>query len=238
MDIPAGLRSVPCRQFKDQCWRDFDDVVTPETRIRVVLDDQESELWAYPFGLEDLALGHALLDLCPHGRIPALEQVEGERFFLRSAPGAAHTRGPLPGGALAGEFIVERMGEFVAGAERWEATGCFHRAGALDPASGVFLAVVEDVGRHNCIDRLAGFCLRTGADPGRLALFVSARATASLMDKIGRAGFPLVVSRSAVTTAGRDVAVDQGLTLAGFARPGRFTVFHDPGRRILDPGAC
>ncbi len=236
----CGLRQVACRQFKGGAWRDLTDVVTPEVRLTLVLDGAEKRLWAHPTNLEALALGHALLDLCPPGRLPVLDRVEGDHFHLHTEPGthpgASRSRGPLSGGPLAASAILERMEEFVAGAGNWEATGCFHRAGILDPAAGTFLKVVEDIGRHNCMDRLAGWMLAAGVAPGGLALFASCRFTASLLAKVARAGFGLAVSRSALTTAALDLAVEQGLTLAGFAREGRFTVFHDPTGRIADPG--
>ncbi|MEW5771911.1 MAG: formate dehydrogenase accessory sulfurtransferase FdhD [Thermodesulfobacteriota bacterium] len=240
MSDTPGLRQVACRQFKGGVWRDLTDVVTPEVRLTLVLDGVEKRLWAHPADLENLALGHALLDLCPSGRIPVLDRREGDRFILRTtagdAPGAGRASGPLPGGPLAAPEILARMEEFVAGAGNWEATGCFHRAGILDPGAGRFLRVVEDIGRHNCMDRLAGWMLAAGEDPRRLALFASCRFTASLLGKVARAGFGVAVSRSALTTAALDQARDLGLTLAGFAREGRFTVFHDPVGRIADPG--
>jgi FdhD protein len=240
----SGLREVACRQFKGGAWRDLTDVVTPEVRLTLVLDGVEKRLWAHPRDLEDLALGHALLDLCPPGRLPVLDRIEGNRFILRTAPGdapgdapgASRAGGPLPGGPLPARAVLERMEEFVAGAGNWEATGCFHRAGILDPAAGTFLKVVEDIGRHNCMDRLAGWMLAAGVAPSGLALFASCRFTASLLAKVARAGFGLAVSRSALTTAALDLAQEQGLALAGFAREGRFTVFHDPAGCIADPG--
>lgn len=239
MSDSSALRQVECRQFKGNAWRDLADVVTLETPLTVVLDGVEKRLWAHPTDLEDLALGHALLDLCPPGRIPVLDRTEGVRFHLHTVEGAAPgagRRGPLAGGPMSGPDLLARMEQFVAGAGNWEATGCFHRAGVLDPADGTFRRVVEDIGRHNCLDRLAGWMLRAGVDPSGLVLFASCRFTASLLGKVARAGFQLAVSRSALTTAALDLAREQGLTLAGFAREGRFTVFHDPAGRIADPG--
>jgi FdhD protein len=236
MNETNPLHQVACRQFKDGAWRDLTDVVTLETPLTLVLDGAEKRLLAHPARLEDLALGHALLDLCAPGRMPVLDRAEGSRFHLHTEDRPAS--GPAPGGRppLTGPALLARMEEFVAGAGNWEATGCFHRAGVLDLASGTFLRVVEDIGRHNCLDRLAGWMLRTGADPRGLALFASCRFTASLVGKIARSGFTLAVSRSALTTAALDLAREQGLTLAGFAREGRFTVFLDPAGRIADPG--
>ncbi len=232
-----ALRPVQCRQFKSGGWRDLTDVVTLEIPLTLVLDRTEHGLWAHPVAREELALGHALLDLCPAGRIPVLDRVDGKCFHLHTVaapdPGPGRDRAVPP---LAAPALLERMEAFVAGEGNWEATGCFHRAGVLDLASGTFLRVVEDIGRHNCLDRLAGWMLRAGADPAGLALFASCRFTASLLGKAARAGFTLAVSRAAITTAALDLGLARGMTLAGFAREGRFTVFHDPAGRIADPG--
>lgn len=235
----SALRPVACRQFKAGTWRDLDDVVTREAPLSLVLDGVERCLWAHPVDLEDLALGHALLDLCPPDRIPVLDRVEGRNFHLHTEQGAAPgagRHGSSAGEPLSGPELLARMEEFVAGAGNWEATGCFHRAGVLDPAGGRFSKVVEDIGRHNCLDRLAGWMLRTGVDPAGLVLFASCRFTASLLGKVVRAGFRLAVSRSALTAAALDLAREQGVGLVGFARGDRFTVFHDPAGRIADPG--
>jgi len=125
------------------------------------------------------------------------------------------------------------MAAFISSPGRWEGTGCFHRAALFDPGSRTFARRAEDIGRHNCLDRLAGYAAREDDSLARYALFVSARMTASLAAKAARAGFRMIVSRSAVTTAAIDAAQDAGVTLAGFARENRFTVFADPAERII-----
>lgn len=235
--LPDGLDRTPCRRFEDGAWRDFTDVVSPEVNVRLHWPGREPVfLWAYPEGLEDLALGHALVELCREGDVPVIEDVEGTTFRLAPRPGP----GPLmesPSQPLEAEAVVEGMKEFLASGGRWDATGCFHRAAFMEPYSGRFLKFTEDIGRHNCLDRLAGWALREGIAPRSGVVFVSARVTASLAAKLAAAGFSAVVSRSAVTTAGVDIAQRRRMTLAGFARPGRFSVFTDRPGRIVDPEA-
>ncbi len=234
---PNGLHSTTFRQFKDGAWRDFEDVVTPEERIILHWPGRTPRvLLAFPEHLEQLALGHAMLEFCEPGQHPRLAKIQGREFFLE--PVSAR---PLPGQVgfppLHPETVLERMGEFIEAGGRWEDTGCFHRAALFDPAARVFIRQLEDIGRHNCLDRAVGHCLEHKLTTSGLALFVSARATGSLVAKAVAAGFPLLVSRSAVTVAGLKIARDAGMSLLGFARQVRFTVFTDQAGLILDPGA-
>ena len=121
----------------------------------------------------------------------------------------------------------------------WESTGCFHRAGMFDPNTGTFLRLAEDIGRHNCLDRPAGWACLNGIDPAETVLFVSARITSSLYAKARRAGFSFLISRSAVTSTPVEMARQQNrlhpahpVTVVGFCRPReeRLTVFAGEGR--------
>ncbi len=228
-DLPAGLSTQDCRQFKDGSWRDFTDTVTPETALTLFWPGREPvRLWAFAEDLESLALGHALLDICAPGQRPRLEERRDLEFILGPDPEAAAPE-PAPRAALGPQDVLGAMGGFIEAGGRWDATGCFHRAAAYDPLSGRFLRHVEDIGRHNCVDRLAGWALAAGEPLAGRFLFISARATASLVRKAARAGFSAMVSRSAVTTAGVAAAAAAGLSMGGFARTARFTVFADPG---------
>lgn len=230
-----GLAQAGCRRFEGGSWRDFSDTVTPEVRISLLWPALEPILlWAYPTDLTELALGHALIELCAPGQIPVLQQNSDLEFSLAPEEGPA-TRAAEKQRPLDAVEILTSMEEFVTGDGRWDATGCFHRMAVYCSRRRRFINAVEDIGRHNCIDRMAARMLAAGELPQELALFISARATASLADKIARAGFGTVISRAAVTTAGLEVAKNANLTLVGFARTGRFTVFNDPEGRILDP---
>lgn len=230
---------MACRQYKHGSFRDFADVVTPESSLTLHWPGRPAlKLLAFDDGrqgLRDLALGHALLECCEAGQAPRLERVEGNEYHL--APQAVAPVGtnaaalPL---RLDPELILKSMADFIHAAGRWDETGCFHRAALFDVALQCFIHSVEDIGRHNCIDRIAGHCLVQGLQPAGLGLFVSARTTGSLAAKIVRAGFRLIVSRSAVTTAGIHSAAAAGATLVGFARTDRFTVFTDSAQRFGD----
>jgi len=232
-DDSPQLCELPCQQFKKNTWHEFTDTVTPEHGLDVILDGtQIASLTAFPDKLEQLVLGHILLDHGQPERCPELEKQENDRWFLRSVKDtrpAAKNTAPRP---LTGPELLDSMSQFIQSEGRWEATGCFHRAAVFDPETRQFLVQTEDIGRHNCLDRLAGWALQNGRRLDGLFLFVSARATASLVQKAINAGFACMISRSAVTTQGIARARKAKMTLVGFAREHRFTVFDDPEQHI------
>jgi FdhD protein len=226
-----GLVQAPCFQYRHNEWNALEDWVTPEIPITLHWPGRDPRpLWAYPAELDRLAVGHGCLEFCKQGEIATLDREEDRNFFLVPAPADPYPFQPEPLAPFTlppGE-ILGAMQTFIGSKGRWNMTGCFHRAGIYAPGTGRFDGVVEDIGRHNCIDRTAARALAMQIRPADRALFVSARVTASLLEKIIRAGFRMVVSRSATTTASLTMVENHGITLIGFSRENRFTVFHDP----------
>ena len=235
MELPPLTRAVPCRRYRDGFFTDvIDDVAT---EIRVTLDVEgvgRKTLYAAPLDPEALVLGHAALDMLEAGEIPVVTAAQGLSFSLTTAPDERPTPDPTRPGRLPAAELLTLVRRFIAEPGLWDGTGCFHRAGLYDPVSGNFLVRAEDIGRHNCLDRLAGHGLRQGLCLPELILFLSCRVTASMMGKALRAGLRMVVSRSAVTGAALGVAKDAGGTLVGCARDAeeRFTVFTDDAGRV------
>lgn len=245
MLTPPVPRPVEVRQWRDGAWRPLADVVSHEVPVAVAWDGGTCRLWAWPQDLDELALGHVLLDRLHDGPPDAPSPGGVRRGRATSEDGVWRVRLETPAvspssgagsgpGALSAPELLETMRMFMGAEGLWDGTGCFHRAGVFSVASGEVVRRAEDIGRHNCIDRLAGWAASTGVDLSALVLLVSARVTASLFAKARRAGFSWVVSRSAVTTASVDMAQAQGVTLVGFARDReeRFTVFADAAGRI------
>lgn len=103
-------------------------------------------------------------------------------------------------------------------------TGAVHGA-AWCGTNGEILAAREDVGRHNALDKLIGHLVRTGFDPGAGFVLVSSRASYEMVYKAAAAGIELLAAVSAPTTLAIDFALRSGITLVGFARPGRHNVY-------------
>jgi len=104
-------------------------------------------------------------------------------------------------------------------------TGGLHATG-LFTANGELLIVREDVGRHNAMDKVVGRALPDGLLPltGRIVC-VSGRLSFELVQKSAVAGAPILVGVGAPSWLAIDLAADQGMTLAGFARHGDVNIY-------------
>ncbi|MEV6275040.1 formate dehydrogenase accessory sulfurtransferase FdhD [Nocardia sp. NPDC051832] len=132
----------------------------------------------------------------------------------------ARTRYPIPAdGLTVGAGTLAAMpGTLRARQAVFDATGGLHAAGLFD-AGGALLAIREDIGRHNAVDKVLGWALRENRIPAHdLILIVSGRASFELVQKAVQAGIPMLGAVSAPSSLAVDLAAESGLTLAGFLR--------------------
>jgi len=184
----------------DEAWRD--NIVNVELRSGVLPDLEALERHFYTTSACGVC-GKASLDALRLRRCPV----------IGSGPGVdADVLCSLP------EKLRAAQGIF-------DATGGLHAAGLFD-AAGILLAVREDVGRHNAVDKLVGWALFAGGLPlsGRV-LMVSGRSSFEILQKALMAGVPIVCAVSAPSSLAVSLACEFGITLVGFLRGERFNVY-------------
>jgi FdhD protein len=128
------------------------------------------------------------------------------------------------------ELVASLPGRLRAAQQAFAVTGGLHATGLFD-AGGSLLCAREDVGRHNAMDKVVGWAFGQGLLPlSSTILCVSGRLSFELVQKAAVAGCPLLAGVGAPSSLAVELARDRGLTLCGFVRGGRVTVYAEPWR--------
>jgi len=143
--------------------------------------------------------------------------------------------GELPPGPPVPASVVLSLPDALHRAQRiFEQTGGLHAAGLFD-RTGATVAVREDVGRHNALDKLVGRALLAGELPlAGGVVMVSGRVSFELVQKAAVAGLPVICAVSAPSSLAVETAAHLGLAVVGFVRGRGFNVYSHPERIDLE----
>ena len=132
---------------------------------------------------------------------------------------------------LSPQDVTRAMALLPSGQALHDATRAAHAAAFYIPGRGI-VALREDVGRHNALDKLAGAILAAGIDAGTGAVVLTSRVSIDMVQKCTALGAPVLIAASAPTSAAVDMADAAGLTLIALARGDGFELFTHAFRLI------
>ena len=138
----------------------------------------------------------------------------------------AWPEGTVPPSSISTEGAAALMRQLQEGAVVHRAAGGTHASALSDGRK--LLALYEDIGRHNTLDKLMGHSLLTGLDTKGLVLLTSGRVSSEMLYKAVRMQVSAVISRTTPTDLAVELAKRYGLTLIGYARGKRCIVFSSP----------
>lgn len=121
------------------------------------------------------------------------------------------------------EDVLHMVRQLNERAELYRHSGGVHAAALGD--SRDLIAVAEDIGRHNTLDKIMGECMLTGQPTKDRLLIATGRVSSEMLTKAARMETPIVVSRSSPTDVSISLAQKLGITLIGYARGDRLSVY-------------
>jgi len=137
------------------------------------------------------------------------------------------TRPPVLPAIVEPDAIFSLMEQLAKKAERYKNHGGVHSA-AVGEVDGTLLMHAEDIGRHNTLDRIAGEALLRKTDLAGKVLVTSGRISAEMAAKAAALGIPVIASRTSPTDMAIRICQEAGITLIGYLRGGKFTVYAHP----------
>lgn len=238
------------------------ETVLQETPVQIALNEEIiGSSMVLPADLEEFAVGFLFGQgyltqpgqvvetlVCDEGLVTVYARVDEdaapnqEEMVVTSGCGGTgrvarrFLEGPFPG-LQETSMTMDQIGQLIRKtlsiSSLQRETHCVHGCGFW--SDGRFQVAYEDVGRHNAVDKVIG-ALLLDRFPASGAMFTTGRLTSDMVMKCARMGVPMVLSRTAPSSLGVDIARRAGMTLIAYARPERLNVFCGLERIALQPG--
>ena len=206
-------QTIEIRKIKDGLFLERKDEVAIEQDFEIRLKNGEMIYGSCtPTHMEEMVLGSRYLadDLTKKEQeqygLTKVEKIQMESVYVQDFFAVA-------------ENCFEHPGSLFAD------TGCAHSCALI--YEGKVLCQMEDIGRYNALDKAIGFALKHQIPFSAAYVFASGRISAGYITKAVKAGFPMVVSRAAVTRAAVDIAKKENVTLVGFIRKNSGNIYHE-----------
>ena len=124
------------------------------------------------------------------------------------------------------QMLLELTQElFESPGDLFQSTGCAHSCALV--TEGKVQCCMEDIGRHNALDKVVGHALKNGIPLTNSIIFTSGRISRDYLEKVIRAGVRIVVSRAAVTASAVELARQEDITMLGFIRRNGGNIYHE-----------
>lgn len=253
--MTAGGEPVRCYRYQQSVgWEPFDIHVVTEASVAL---DVNGENWltftCTPSNLDALAAGFlfnekiiqtrdeiAVLDVCrqethvdvwlnhPVKRPERWQRTSGCTGGVTAIVEEAALDMVPAGAQISPQAVLDGMAQLFQIQELYRETRGIHSS-ALSDGEKILLQM-EDIGRHNTLDKLAGRMLITGLATQPVMLLTTGRVSSEMLQKSARMGVQVVVSRTSPTSASIQIAERTGITLVGYARHSHMIVYTHPNR--------
>ena len=256
-EVRRTARPAPPRLYRAGQVTELDKTPPPERAITLIVDGEElATVACSPQRVLALALGFLrvedivqsaddveLMEVCDEETVVKIRLAKSARRvphdrkrILTSGCGRGVTFSldvvPVEGGmTVRPEQLMEWMETLLVRAEGYREHGGTHTSGLFGPAGLEIL--VEDIGRHNTIDRIAGEALLGDTPTQGKAILTSGRISSDMLVKSSRLGVGITASRTSPTELAVSLGLEANIAVCGYVRRDQLRIFHDAGRIAL-----
>ncbi len=257
--LPPGLTpGVKCLKFTEGKWQHAEVPVPREMAFTIYINSRELvTIQCTPTKLNCLVLGYlfsegiisdvkdvASMRVCEDDALAdvTLERADftlPQRRVLTSGCGGGVSFNLQTGKvesktSILPEQALHLMRQLLENALAYKLSGGIHTSAVSD--SDVILAMAEDIGRHNTLDKLMGECLLRKITTRDKILLTSGRVSSEMLRKAAKMQTPIIISLTSPTEQAILLALQSGITLIGYARGSRFTAYSH-SERLQAPSA-
>ncbi len=252
---PAGVRPVTYIALGEGFAQDVEGEVVDESQTCISVNGQElATFMCSPKALDRMAVGFlyneglidgmdeirslhvSAKDSCVDVWLHDLDKEMPKRFLVTAGCGGGVTFDDLSEQhepllvelTVRPNQLAQLMRELHLGASLYQRARGIHTAVLAD--SSDILIQVEDIGRHNCLDKLAGAALLDGVETNGRILLSSGRISSEMINKARRLGTPVVCSRTSPTSLSVALAEAWNMTIVAYLRQDRMRVYTHPER--------
>jgi FdhD protein len=247
------------RQYKAARWESVETGVILEQEVSLTVN---GELWlsfmCTPVDLEALAVGflfnenllNSIDDIISVRACPTMtnvdvwlnKSIQRPEIWRRTSGcggGITHetknptdlTRDPVDDVVFSASTVTRLFEQFLGSQDLYRRVGGVHSSAVCDGQK--IIVMTDDIGRHNTLDKIAGRCLLDRIKLEHSILITTGRVSSEMLQKAGRIGASMVVSRSSPSSLAIEIAQREGITLIGYARGSQFNVYTFPNRLNL-----
>jgi FdhD protein len=252
------FQSVKCTSFRPNSVKVSEEAVIFEKPVSLFVNgEQWLTFMCTPSNLEELAIGFlfnedlisnksqiANVYVCKNKDIVDVwlyHSVEEPRSWKRTSgctggyTSLEHTNKPSESQKipfrLSTKTIQELIHKFNKSQNLYKVTGGVHSSAISDGKE--ILKAMEDIGRHNTLDKLAGYYILEQINSYPPVILSTGRISSEMLQKAAHLGAQILISRTSATSLSVEMAESLGITLIGYARGNRLTVYSHPERIIV-----
>ncbi len=229
--------NMPIIKVNDKKCMIIDEPIIVEHHLELILNGKNKyEFFCSPFNLKELVLGYLLTS----GMIKNKEHILEINFNEENNVCKTNIiieeikeLNIVTSLTVEIEFIYKIMAKNLNYSETFKKTGGVHSVAIFNKEQEKII-IMEDVARHNAMDKAIGYCVLNNIPLNDKILVASGRVSAEMITKARRSGIPIIISKSAPTSLCIEIANKACITLIGFVRGESMNVYTHPYRVNLD----